>query len=122
MTTNPTLRRTSQKLFASIFNEAKNTTGLGAGNNDDSIDLSQGTTNQFVKTVRISTNGTVGFVQIQFFDGLVAANKPITGALFLISQPSPGFNLFAHLTTGTLGYRITNTSAGDAFVNVEYSF
>ena len=51
------------------FSEGKKTAGMTTGNNDDSIDLAQGVTNQIVKNVRISSSSSNADIQIIFYDG-----------------------------------------------------
>ena len=95
---------------------------IGAGDNDGTIDLAEGTTGQIVQKVRVAMPGATGDITITFYDG-AAATTPISMALYLLAQPSDGFSLNKALTTGTLGYRISGWSSGGAkaCLNVSYS-
>lgn len=106
----------------STYQEGTVQTGITTGNNDFSIDLSQGTVNQIIKRVTISTPGVTGNLTIIFYDG-IPATTPVSGTLYLGAQPAGGFMLNKVVVSGTIGFRLAGMSGGNkntVFVNVEY--
>lgn len=103
--------------------ESKKTTSLAAGNNDDSITFALGTT-ATVRKIQVAAPGAVGDLQIRFYDA-AAPTTPITGALYLASQPAGGFDLTGIKLSGkVLGWRITGWTSGStsAYLNINYSY
>ncbi len=99
------------------------TKSLTTGNNDGSINLAKGDIGQVPNRVLISAPGAIGNLTIVFYDD-TPATTPISGTLYLASQPPEGFILKKSLQSGTLGFRIAGWTSGGstAFINTRYSY
>lgn len=120
-----TINRRPQPVTEDISdsNWSEGTTKTLTGSNDDvTITLAKGA-NQRVHKVLITAPGAIGDITVVFYDN-TPATTPISGTLYLASQPAEGFTLNKSLNSSKLGIRLAGYSSGSttAYINVRYSY
>jgi hypothetical protein len=108
--------------YPTKWSEGKVQSALGVGNNDDSLTLAKGSAKQVIDEVQVSVPGAIGDIYVIFYDGLVATNVPITGAMYVAAgQP---FIINKRVLSGILGWRIAGRTAGGtkAYINTKYTY